>query len=119
MRTDSAEGRDMTGLIFCATAVLFMCGQLLWATYQHWVILNHPEQYLGITESLCEQERAIVPINHSDIWNYTLNESKTEKHRLKVVEWLRGAVKIPYVCLQFDLRDRLIEQVGNPQDGVL
>ena len=87
----------MFGLIFCATAVLGMCGQLLWATYQHWVISNHAEQYLRVIGSLCEQERAIVPINHPDIWNYVLNESKSEQHRLKVVEWLRGAVKIPYV----------------------
>lgn len=102
--TDPAEARDTFGLVFCATAVFCICGQLLWATYQQWVFSNHAEQSLRVIESLCEQQRAIVPLNHSDIWNHILDESKTEQHRSKVVEWLRGAVKIPYVRSQFDLR---------------
>lgn len=87
----------MFGLVFCATAVLWISGQLLWATYQHRVVSGHAEQSLHISKSLCKQEQAIVPVNHSDIWNHILNESKTEQHRLKVVEWLRGAVEIPCV----------------------
>jgi len=102
-KTGPAGSKDVFGLVFCATAALWICGQLLWATYQHYVISNHTEQSLLVTGSICEQERAIVPINHPDIWNYVLNESKTEQHRSKVVEWLRGAVKIPYVRSRFDL----------------
>ena len=101
-QTDPAKSKDMFGLVFCATAALWICGQLLWATYQHCVISNHAEQLIRVTGSLCEQERAIVPIDHPDIWNHVLKESESEQHRSKVVEWLRGAVKIPYVRSWFD-----------------
>lgn len=110
-KTDPTKGRDMFGLVFCATAVLWISGQLLWTTYQHRVVPDHAEQSLHISKSLCKQEQAIAPVNHSDIWSHVLSESKTEQHRSKVVEWLRGAVKIPYVR-------SLTSEAGSPNKSV-
>jgi len=110
-KTDTAEGRDVFGLVFCAMAVLWISGQLLWGTYQHQVVSNHAEQSLHIFGSLCKQEQAIIPIDHSDIWNHMLKESKTKQHRSKVVEWLRGAVKIP--CVR-----SLTSEAGSPNRPV-
>lgn len=107
----STKGRDMFGLVFCATAVLWISGQLLWTTYQHRVVPDHAEQSLHISKSLCKQEQAIAPVNHSDVWSHVLSESKTEQHRSKVVEWLRGAVKIPYVR-------SLTSEAGSPNKSV-
>jgi hypothetical protein len=95
-KTNRAEGKNTLGLVSCTMAATWICVLVLWTTYPHWLISNNAGPSLRVIESLCEHGKALVPTNHSDIWNHALNESKAEKHRSKVVGWFRGAVRIPY-----------------------
>ena len=96
-----AEGKYTLTLVFCTTAALWICGLALWTTYQNWVISDYEGTSLRVIEPLCKQDRSIIPTKHSDIWNYILSQSKTERHRSEVVDRLGGAVRIPYVRSQF------------------
>ena len=84
--------------VYFSLMIFWICALLWWIIYRHMLVAQ------SLVQSFCKQEQAIVPADHFEIWSYTLNESKTEGHRSEVVEWLRGAVMIPYVRPQFDLQ---------------
>ena len=82
-----AAHTTMMSQVYFSMMILWISALLVWIIYDH----------VFVAQSLYKQEQAIIPTDRFEIWNYTLNESKTEGHRSGVVEWLRGAVKIPYV----------------------
>ena len=49
------------------------------------------------TARLCPQAKAVTPIKHSGIWESLLEKSATDEYQARVIEWLGGAVRIPYV----------------------
>ena len=49
------------------------------------------------TERLCPQAKVVTPRKYSEIWENLLEKSATDEYQTRVIEWLSGAVRIPYV----------------------
>ena len=60
--------------------------------------LGFPNPFAEVaTATLCPQAKAVTPIKHSGIWESLLEKSATDEYQTRVIEWLGGAVRIPYV----------------------
>jgi len=46
----------------------------------------------------CPQVEPIIPTKHSAIWESFLENSTTDEYKTRAIEWLGGAVRVPYVC---------------------
>ena len=52
--------------------------------------------------ALCPQVNPITPTKHSAIWESFVERSTTDEYKTRAIEWLGGAVRIPYVyCPSF------------------
>jgi len=50
-----------------------------------------------VANTLCPQAKPITPIKHSAIWDSLVGKSATDEHEARAIEWLSGAVRVPYV----------------------
>jgi len=48
--------------------------------------------------ALCPQVKPITPTKHSAIWESFVERSTTDEYKTRAIEWLGGAVRVPYVC---------------------
>ena len=75
--------------------VLGMGGFILRTIVPKLATLEPPAQ---VENALCPQAKPMTPIKHSEIWNTLAEKSTTNEHKARAIEWLSGAVRIPYVC---------------------
>jgi len=47
---------------------------------------------------LCPQVKPITPTKHSAIWESFVERTATDEYKTRAIEWLGGAVRIPYAC---------------------
>jgi len=50
-----------------------------------------------VANTLCPQAKPITPIKHSAIWDSLVGKSATDEPKARAIEWLSGAVRVPYV----------------------
>jgi len=48
--------------------------------------------------ALCPQVKPITPTKHSAIWESFVEKTTTDEYKTRAVEWLGGAVRVPYAC---------------------
>ena len=48
--------------------------------------------------ALCPQVKPIAPTKHSAIWESFVERTATDEYKTRAIEWLGGAVRVPYVC---------------------
>jgi len=48
--------------------------------------------------ALCPQVKPITPTKHSAIWESFVEKTTTDEYKTRAIEWLGGAVRVPYVC---------------------
>jgi len=47
--------------------------------------------------ALCPQVNPIAPTKHSAIWESFVERTTTDEYKTRAIEWLGGAVRVPYV----------------------
>ena len=48
--------------------------------------------------ALCPQAKSIIPLKHSEVWESLVERSTTDEYKTRAIEWLGGAVRVPYAC---------------------
>ena len=57
--------------------------------------------------ALCPQVNPIAPAKHPAIWESLVERSTTDEYKTRAIEWLGGAVRVPYACFLFLARNRI------------
>ena len=58
--------------------------------------------------ALCPQVKPITPTKHSAIWESFTEKTTTDEYKTRAIEWLCGAVRIPYVCYPSSAWNRIL-----------
>lgn len=49
-----------------------------------------------VANGLCPQAKPVAPIKNSAIWDALAKRSTSDEYKERAIEWLSGAVRIPY-----------------------
>ena len=61
--------------------------------------LATPEPPAQVGQALCPQVKPMIPIKNLAIWDRLVEESTTDEHKARVIEWLSGAVRVRYAFI--------------------
>jgi len=64
--------------------------------------------------ALCPQVKPITPTKHSAIWESFVEKSTTDDYKTRAIEWLGGAVRIPYACFLSLAWNRILTARSGP-----
>jgi len=58
--------------------------------------------------ALCPQVNPIAPAKHPAIWESLVERFTTDEYKTRAIEWLGGAVRVPYGCFLFSAWNRIL-----------
>ena len=64
--------------------------------------------------TLCPQVKPITPTKRSAIWESFVERSTTDEYKTRAIEWLGGAVRVPYVCYPSFAWNRILTARSGP-----
>ena len=68
--------------------------------------------------ALCPQVNPITPTKHSAIWESFVERTTTSEYKTRAIEWLGGAVRIPYVCYPSLAWSRILTARSGPSHTI-
>jgi Gly-Xaa carboxypeptidase len=82
----------LVALLASVFAVLFLYADILYDKFLSATLSNHNE-----VAKLCHQSDVLYPESHAELWKNLGNDYDGDAFLTRAVEWLGGAVRIPYV----------------------